>query len=118
MNFAYNYMLSNKGIEMAKTYPYQENDTFQCRYNANNSVGAPTTYVFVNSGNETLLQNVIAEIGPVAVGIDASRESIFTYTKGVYYEPTCSNVSINHAVLVVGYGTEPDGQDYWLIKNR
>lgn len=118
MNFAYNYMLSNRGIEIAQTYPYQGNDTFKCRYNASNSVGSPTTYVFVNPGNETLLKNVVAEIGPVAVGIDGSRESFFSYSAGVYYDPLCSNVSINHAVLLVGYGTDKIDGDYWLIKNR
>lgn len=35
---------------------------------------------------------------------------------GVYDDPTCRQ-QINHAVLVVGYGTE-DGKDYWLVKNR
>lgn len=118
MSFAYNYMLSNKGIEIEETYPYQGNDNLGCRYNSSNSVGSPSTYVFVSAGNETLLKNVVAEVGPVAVGIDASHESFFSYSKGVYYEPLCSSVYINHAVLVVGYGTDPDGEDYWLIKNR
>ena len=76
MGFAYNYMLSNKGIELAETYPYQGSDTFECRYNVSNSVGSPTTYVF-------------AEIGTVAVGIDASQESFFSFASGVmnYYAP-------------------------------
>lgn len=38
---------------------------------------------------------------------------------GIYDEPECSSsiVSLNHAVLVVGYGTD-NGKDYWLVKNR
>lgn len=53
MGFAYNYMLLNRGIELAETYPYQGNDTFECRYNASNSEGSPKTFVYVNSGNES-----------------------------------------------------------------
>lgn len=34
---------------------------------------------------------------------------------GVYLDAECTKC-VNHAVLVVGYGTE-EGQDYWLVKN-
>lgn len=36
---------------------------------------------------------------------------------GVYYEENCSSVNLDHGVLVVGYGTTVDGDDYWLVKN-
>jgi len=35
------------------------------------------------------------------------------YSSGILQ---CSNTWIDHAVLLVGYGTD-DGTDYWLIKN-
>merc|ERR1719290_847956 len=28
-----------------------------------------------------------------------------------------SNIAVNHAVLLMGYGTDEDGGDYWLIQN-
>lgn len=43
----------------------------------------------------------------------------FTFL-GIYYEPQCRRVHLNHAVLVVGYGfegEESDGNSYWLVKN-
>lgn len=38
---------------------------------------------------------------------------------GVYYDPkTCGRKSRpDHAVLVVGYGTTPENEDYWIVKN-
>lgn len=39
------------------------------------------------------------------------------FDSGVYDEPGCGITGLNHAVLVVGYGTEA-GKDYWLVKNR
>ncbi len=41
------------------------------------------------------------------------------FRSGVFYDPNCSNVTADHAVLVVGYGTDSaTGLDYWLVKNR
>ena len=36
--------------------------------------------------------------------------------KGGIFDSPCCEAPIDHAVVVVGYGTE-DGQDYWLVKN-
>ena len=40
------------------------------------------------------------------------------YASGVYDQPTCSSNKVNHAMLVVGYGTDEEGKDYWSVKNR
>ncbi len=38
---------------------------------------------------------------------------------GVYAPSGCGNTSqdLDHAVLVVGYGTTATGQDFWIVKN-
>lgn len=41
------------------------------------------------------------------------------YTGGVYYDPACKNGvdDLDHSVSAVGYGTDPVGGDYWIVKN-
>ena len=63
---------------------------------------------------------------PVVVGITANNKYIHSYATGVIDADDCVDKHniyqglnpINHAVLIVGYGTdEATGLDYWLIKN-
>ncbi len=61
----------------------------------------------------TRLSTFQAAKGPVAVAI-AATSKFMLYSSGVFYDPSCTG--INHAVTVVGWGSE-NGQDYWIIKN-
>jgi len=74
--------------------------------------------VDVRSKDEEALKVAVATVGPISVAIDASHKSFHLYKDGVYDEPGCSSTQLGHAVLAVGYGTTPDGKDYWLVKNR
>jgi len=58
----------------------------------------------------------VAAVGPISVAIDAGHRSFQLYHSGVYNEPSCTS-EVDHAVLVVGYGTSGT-LDYWLVKNR
>jgi len=38
------------------------------------------------------------------------------YSGGIYDDPKCGAL-LNHAILLVGYGTTLSGRDYWIAKN-
>ena len=94
-------------------YPY-EAKLGTCRFNKTNAIAKTRGYVSIKGSSEEALKNAIATVGPVAVAIHV-QDSLRSYSSGVYYDPTCKG-GRDHAVLVVGYGTE-NGMDYWLVKN-
>ncbi|KRY84885.1 Cathepsin L [Trichinella pseudospiralis] len=119
MDNAFEYIKENHGIDTEESYPYEAVVRMlekKCRFK-NSTIGATDKGFFdVEPGNETYLMHIVATIGPLSVAIDASHESFQFYASGVYFEPACSSKSLDHGVLVVGYGTLK-GQDYWLVKN-
>lgn len=116
MDFAFQYVKENHGIDTEECYPYQAQQ-LQCRYKSG-CVGATVTgYVdVVPQGKEDMLKKAVGTVGPVSVAIDASHRTFQLYRNGVYYEPECSPTQLDHGVLVAGYGSD-DGHDYWLVKN-
>uniref|UniRef100_A0A914WNA6 Cathepsin L-like n=1 Tax=Plectus sambesii TaxID=2011161 RepID=A0A914WNA6_9BILA len=112
---SFKYIKDNRGIDTEMSYPYEGHDS-RCRFRREFVGAVANGFVRVKRGNEGLLQNAVATIGPVSVGIDANHSSFHHYGGGIYYEPACNPVRINHAVLIVGYGRE-NGKDYWIVKN-
>ncbi|XP_013401420.1 cathepsin L1 [Lingula anatina] len=69
----------------------------------------------VMQGNETDLQLAVLQ-NPVVVLVDANHASFQLYRSGVYVDNTCSDKRLDHALLLVGYGSM-SGKDYWICKN-
>ena len=69
-----------------------------------------------HSCTEDRLQTLVATYGSAATAIYASDKAFGNYANGVFNG--CTSQPNNHAVLVVGYGTDSaSGLDYWLVKN-
>ncbi|KAK5575155.1 hypothetical protein RB653_010411 [Dictyostelium firmibasis] len=123
MTDAFQYIISNGGIDTEESYPYEAKDG-KCRYNAKNSAAKLKSFKNVKSGSESSLATAVT-VNPVSVAIDASHQSFQLYTSGIYYEPDCSSENLDHGVLAVGYGSGSDSSesvqtsdsDYWIVKN-
>ncbi|XP_036449603.1 digestive cysteine proteinase 3-like [Colossoma macropomum] len=115
-HWAFKYIMYSGGLETVYTYPYQAKEGY-CRVKKQRAWAKCSGYRKV-CHTERALRNAVATIGPISVAIDTSRHSFQFYKSGVHDEPNCSSTNVTHAVLIVGYGTEANKKDYWLVKNR
>lgn len=115
--YAFDYVIGNKGINTEADYAYESGDgsRHRCRYDATKTTLTISSYTEYARGEE-LMTNTLATEGPLSVGIDAGQRSFQHYSSGIYYEPNCHTLLLNHAVLAVGYGSTDDG-DYYIVKN-
>lgn len=100
----YNY-LNNKGICNTAAIPITKKIT--------------TAYIIAVNGNENLLRDIVSSKGPVAISMHVAN-MFYKYSSGVFNNVTCINTTSNHAMLLVGYGSEKVNNvsmDYWLVKN-
>jgi len=111
--YAWNYAAAEGGLCTENAYPYTGVDGTCKSSSCGEKYNKPSTYTSVVADNPTDLETAAAA-GCVSVAIEADQFAFQYYSSGVL-TGTCGT-SIDHAVLVVGYGTE-DGQDYWLVKN-
>jgi len=114
---SFKYVIDNGGIDTEKSYPYEANSDFNCRFN-NDTIGATIDdFKDIESESEEALQSAVYNIGPVSGAIDASRTTFQFYSTGVYYDKSCSSSQLDHGINVVGYDTMDDGTEYYIVKN-
>ncbi|VVC28253.1 Cathepsin propeptide inhibitor domain (I29),Cysteine peptidase, asparagine active site,Cysteine [Cinara cedri] len=114
---SFNYIKFNGGIDTEISYPYKGRNGFFCKYKSTNKGATVSGFVNIQRGDENTLAKAVATVGPVSIAIDASLDNFRFYDEGVFYEPTCSSVHLDHGVLAVGYNTTEAGEDYWIVKN-
>ncbi|CAH6420839.1 Papain family cysteine protease [uncultured virus] len=123
-SLAMDYVISNLGIDTENSYPLTSvfytdcllPSMCPCLFNETTIGSTISSYESIQSGNETDLQYKIAFHGPISVAICATQSFQF-YKKGVFSDKNCSTKTLNHAVLVVGYGTTDNNIDYYIVKN-
>ncbi|XP_063147039.1 procathepsin L-like [Candoia aspera] len=116
MNWAFNYVRDNKGINSEHTYPYKAKDG-PCRCDPQDRVVRCAGLVNITKHSERALEQAVARTGPVSVGVDAS-EFMF-YRSGIFFRKGCGKF-LNHGMLVVGYSSITGNKKikkYWILKN-
>ncbi|TKR60070.1 hypothetical protein L596_029656 [Steinernema carpocapsae] len=118
---AFRYIQNNGGVDTESSYPYTAglNHTGGKCHFSKTFVGATDKGFYrVPEGNEEALKIIVATKGPVSVGVHSDK-ALKMYSEGVFYNFRCKSGAndLNHAVLVVGYGTDSKLGDYWIVKN-
>lgn len=108
---AFQFIIDHHGICNDTAYPYIAKDA-PCKKNCQPSA---TIKSFKEVGHNSMDDLLTAVVGrPISVAIEADQASFQHYKSGVM-DSACGT-KLDHAVLVVGYGTT-GGKDYYKVKN-
>jgi C1A family cysteine protease len=117
MDNAFSWIQENNGLCSEESYPYvsgSENiEKEKCQTTCDNlPMSQIQSWVDVDSSDHALMSAVAMQ--PVSVAIEADQVDFQFYKSGVLTSDC--GTTLDHGVLVVGYGTE-NGEDYYLVKN-
>jgi hypothetical protein len=112
MTNSYNYLKSSKSMTRA-SYAYTA-VAGTCKYNAANGVINTIGYKTITKGDPNA-HIAALQTAPLSVAVAASS-SVFQLYRGGIISSTGCGTSLNHAVNLVGYGTE-NGTPYWIVRN-
>ncbi|WVY91947.1 hypothetical protein V8G54_037461 [Vigna mungo] len=113
MDYAFEFIINNGGIDSEEDYPYRAVDGSCDQYRKNAKVVSIDSYEDVNSYDELALKKAVAN-QPVSVAIEGGGREFQLYSSGVF-SGICGT-ALDHGVVAVGYGTE-NGHDYWIVRN-
>lgn len=74
-----------------------------------------SSVVDLSSESSSEIAESLVNVGPLSVLLNAGRLQF--YNSGVVNPSRCDPDGLNHAVLAVGFGTDPTEGDYFIIKN-
>lgn len=111
---AFTFIHRNGGLTTESNYPYTASDN-TCNLNKA-ALHAATIggHEDVPANNEGALLKAVAN-QPVSVALEGSGFDFQFYSGGVF-EGECGT-DLDHAVLVIGYGSTQEDGEYWIVKN-
>jgi len=113
MDYAFEYIISNKGIASETAYPYKAVDG-TCQKIA--SSGTISSYKDIAVNNEAAILTA-SNTAVISIAIEADT-SVFQFYTGGVMDSTACGTTLDHGVAIVGYGTDAaSGKDYWIVRN-
>jgi len=107
------------GEELESVYPYTAVDG-TCVRSKTDTINPISNYTCLSGpglANETYMASFLVANGVLSIAMDASL--LQSYHSGII-EPhvlhDCSKVQLDHAINIVGYGTE-GSKDFWIVRN-
>ena len=127
---AFEYIKYAGGMDSEEAYPYIAKENDSCQLSPLGFAAEVAQIYNITSGDEDDLTTAIAAAGPVSVAYQVSPDFRF-YSHGVYdsFNATTNHtmcksdaMSVNHAVVAVGYGETEAAKDmpsvpYYIIRN-
>lgn len=106
------------GIAASDDYPYLGQNDY-CKEDSIPKAGKFKGFARIPRYNESALMEAVYSRGPVAVSLDASQDSFTFYSSGIYYDTQCmwKPDDLDHSMMLMGYGSDPEAGDYWIVKN-
>ena len=107
------------GLTTEEKMPYTASEG-ECAFNGSDIPSAVTVTGFerLPRNDPEVIMWHLANVGPLAVSVYA-KPDWYDYHSGIYngcaYD---ENIGMNHAVTLVGYGTDEELGDYWKIRNH
>lgn len=112
---AYRYII-DQGISRGRSYPFRMRELESCMYEQSMRYASMFDYRQIKIRHDKFLMELVYNFGPVPVGVYSSHFTFINYKDGVYNDERCNGL-VDHAMLLVGFGTDPVWGDYWLLKN-
>lgn len=102
------------GVTDEQTYPYVGLGSKCKEYHK--IVEKENIAVWLPKGDIGAIKNTLSKYGPIAISLEAPVDWI-DYRSGIFRSKFCQH-SLNHAVLLVGYGTNEEGVEYWILVSK
>ncbi|XP_013168604.1 PREDICTED: cathepsin L1-like [Papilio xuthus] len=102
---------AREGLARETQYPYRGKKG-HCHHSWGTGRVRPRRWAALPARDEAAVERALANIGPLAVAVNAAPLTFQLYRSGIYDDPFCVPWRMNHAMLLVGYTPE-----YWLLLN-